>query len=30
MGRKIGVPTPTLETLAAIVKGLEARNRGIE
>ena len=30
LGRKSGVPTPTLETLAAIVKGLEARNRGSE
>ena len=30
LGRKSGVPTPTLETLAAIVKGLEARNRGNE
>ena len=30
LGRKSGVPTPTLETLASIVKGLEARNRGNE
>ncbi len=28
LGRKSGVPTPTLETLAAIIKGLEARNGG--
>ena len=27
LGHRNGVPTPTLETLAAIVKGLEARNR---
>ena len=27
MGHESGVKTPTLETLASIVKGLEARNR---